>query len=208
MNNVGLLYVGAVLMINGLMLLGRIPSRSAAVLNLFVGALQCITPTVLIIQAHGEPQAILGASGLYLFGFTYLYVGIVNLAGFEAEGIGWFSLFVAFAALVYSGLSFFGPGNDPVFGVIWLAWALLWTLFFLVLALGKTRLTRFTGWTTLLLSQPTCTIPAFLLMTGSYQTSGTLAAIAAGVFVVLIALAGVLASRSEGWVGSNAAAPA
>ncbi len=40
MGSVGLLYVGAVLFVNGLMLLGTVPVRSASVLNLFVGALQ------------------------------------------------------------------------------------------------------------------------------------------------------------------------
>lgn len=79
MGSVGLLYVGAVLFVNGLMLLGTVPVRSASVLNLFVGALQCVVPTVLLIQAQGDSSAVLAASGLYLFGFTYLYVGISNL---------------------------------------------------------------------------------------------------------------------------------
>ncbi|WP_040406274.1 AmiS/UreI family transporter [Amycolatopsis nigrescens] len=196
MNNVGLLYVGAVLLVNGLMLLGRVPARSAAALNLFVGALQCVTPTVLIIQAGGDQEAILGASGLYLFGFTYLYVGVVNFAGLEPSGVGWFSLYVAGAALVYSGLSFW-RNEDPVFGVIWLAWALLWTLFFLVLGLGLERLTRFTGWATLLLSQPTCSVPAFLAMTGGYRSNAGTAWIAAAVFAALVALSALLAARGR-----------
>ncbi|WP_158880490.1 AmiS/UreI family transporter [Amycolatopsis anabasis] len=194
MNHVGLLYVGAVLLINGLMLLGHVPARSAAALNLFVGALQCVTPTVLIIQAGGDTEAILGASGLYLFGFTYLYVGIANLAGLEPQGIGWFSLFVAAAAVVYAGLSFWRQ-DDPVFGVIWLAWALLWTLFFLVLGLGRERLTRFTGWTVVLLSQPTCSVPAFLAMTGAYRSDAPTALLAAGIAVALVALAAMLTAR-------------
>lgn len=194
MNNVGLIYVGAVLLINGLMMLGRVPPRSAAGLNLFVGALQCVTPTVLIIQAGHDTTAILGASGLYLFGFTYLYVGIANLAGLEPEGIGWFSLFVSGAAIVYAGISF-GQGDDPVFGVIWLAWALLWFLFFLVLGLGKENLTAFTGWTVVLLSQPTCSLPAFLALTGVYRPSGAAAVIGAAAGIVLVGVAAALARR-------------
>ncbi|WP_199432858.1 AmiS/UreI family transporter [Qaidamihabitans albus] len=194
MNNVGLLYVGAVLLINGLMLLGRVPARSAGALNLFVGALQCLTPTVLIVQAGGDTDAILAASGLYLFGFTYLYVGVANLAGLEPEGVGWFSLFVAACAVVYAALSFWRDG-DPVFGVIWLAWSLLWTLFFLVLGLGRQRLTRFTGWTVVLLSQPTCTVPAFLAMTGAYRSNTTTGLIAAAAAVLLVGVAALLASR-------------
>ncbi|MBE1463498.1 AmiS/UreI family transporter [Kibdelosporangium phytohabitans] len=192
MNYVGQLYVGAVLLINGLMLLDRIPARSAAVLNLFVGSLLCVTPTVLIIQAGGNGDAILAASGLYLFGFTYLYVGINNLAGLEPEGLGWFSLFVAVTTVVYAGISFW-RFDDPTSGVIWLAWGLLWTLFFLVLGLRRTGLTRFTGWTTVLLSQPTCTLPAFLALTGAYPSGAAPAVIAAVVAALLVAAAAWLA---------------
>ncbi|GAA4543641.1 AmiS/UreI family transporter [Amycolatopsis samaneae] len=194
MGNVGLLYVGAVLLVNGLMLLGRVPARAAAPLNLFVGGLQCVTPTVLIIQAGGQQNAILAASGLYLFGFTYLYVGIANLAGLPPEGLGWFSLFVAGAAVVYAGISFWHD-HDPVFGVIWLCWALLWALFFLVLGLGVERLTRFTGWTVVLFSLPTCAVPAFLGLTGGYHPGAGAALIAAVAAVVLLAAATLLSKR-------------
>jgi hypothetical protein len=196
MSSVGLLYVGAVLLINGLMLLGNISARSAAPLNLFVGALQCVIPTVLIIQAGPDMNGILAASGLYLFGFTYLYVGIANLTNIEPQGIGWFSLFVAAAALVYSGLAF-GREHDPVFGVIWLAWALLWTLFFLVLGLGVESLTRFTGWSVVLLSLPTSAVPAFLIMTGVYQSNVRNALFAAALGVVLVGVAALLSTRDR-----------
>ena len=194
MGNVGLLYVGAVLFVNGLMLLDVVPARSAAVLNLFVGALQCVLPTVMLVMAAGDPAAVLAASGLYLFGFTYLYVGIVNLTGLEPQGIGWFSLFVAGGAVVYSALSF-TVVNDPVFGVIWLAWAVLWLLFFLVLGLRRARLTRFTGWSVVLLSQPTCTRPAFLMLSGNYRTSPGIAAIWAVGLAALLLVARVLSAH-------------
>ncbi|AIY45452.1 AmiS/UreI family transporter [Mycolicibacterium fortuitum] len=194
MGNVGLLYVGAVLFVNGLMLLDVVPARSAAVLNLFVGALQCVLPTVMLVMAAGDPAAVLAASGLYLFGFTYLYVGIVNLTGLEPQGIGWFSLFVAGGAVVYSALSF-TVVNDPVFGVIWLAWAVLWLLFFLVLGLRRARLTRFTGWSVVLLSQPTCTLPAFLMLSGNYRTSPGIAAIWAVGLAALLLVARVLSAH-------------
>ncbi|MGV9802198.1 AmiS/UreI family transporter [Mycobacterium sp. NPDC003449] len=194
MGSVGLLYVGAVLFVNGLMLLNVVPARSAAVLNLFVGALQCVLPTIMLVMADGDAAAILAASGLYLFGFTYLYVGIGNLAGLEPQGVGWFSLFVAAGAVVYAILSF-TVVNDPVFGVIWLAWAVLWLLFFLVLGLGRDRLTRFTGWAVVLLSQPTCTLPAFLMLSGNYRTTPGLAVVWALGFCVLLVLARALSTH-------------
>ena len=85
---VGLLYVGAVLFINGLLLLGAVEAKSAAPINLFVGALQVVTPTYLIFTANNDPMVVLNASGLYLFGFTYLYVGINLLAGLDTTGVG------------------------------------------------------------------------------------------------------------------------
>jgi hypothetical protein len=153
-----------------------------------------VLPTIMLVLAHGDDAAILAASGLYLFGFTYLYVGIVNLAGLEPEGIGWFSLFVAGGAVVYAVLSF-TVVRDPVFGVIWLSWSVLWLLFFLVLGLHRDQLTRFTGWSVVLLSQPTCTLPAFLMLSGTYRTSPGIAAIWALGFVVLFIAAKALSTR-------------
>ncbi len=45
---------------------------------------------------------------------------------------------------------------------------MLWGLFWLVLGLGKTRLTTLTGWLTLILSFTTCTIPGYLLLLGEW----------------------------------------
>jgi putative amide transporter protein len=172
--NVGLLYVGAVLFVNGLLLLGVVDGRAAAPINLFVGALQVITPTYLIIAAAGDPRAISLAAGLYLFGFTYLWVGINALTGWPAAGLGWFSLFVAVSALGFAIHSVVDLG-DRTFGVIWLFWSFLWLLFFLVLGLGIERLTRFTGWVTVVEAFGTAAVPAFLLITGHWADSTGLA---------------------------------
>lgn len=145
MGAVGLLYVGAVLFLNGLMLLGKVEPRAAGVFNLFVGAMQVITPTVLIISNPDDTAVILGASGIYLFGFTYLYVGINLLGGFDTTGVGYFSLFVAVMALGYSYANFQILG-DPAFGVIWLYWSFLWGLFFVLLGLKRAQITKYTGW--------------------------------------------------------------
>ncbi|MDP9863692.1 MULTISPECIES: AmiS/UreI family transporter [Streptosporangium] len=168
MGAVGLLYVGAVLFINGLMLLGKVEPRATAILNLFVGALQVITPTVLIIMSRGDTDVILGASGIFLFGFTYLYVGIGLLGGFDTTGIGYFSLFVAIMALGYSFANF-RILNDRPFGVIWLYWSFLWLLFFLLLGLKHDHLTTYTGWVTAIQGWVTAAIPSFLILTRYWQ---------------------------------------
>jgi hypothetical protein len=166
MGSVGLLYVGAVLFLNGVMLLGWVEARSAAPLNVFVGILQVVTPTYLIFTADGDPNALLGASGLYLFGFTYLYVSFNLFFDLDGTGLGYFSLFVAACALVFSGLNFFKEGfGDNAFGVIWLHWAFLWFLFFVLLGLNVESIGRYTGAVAAVQGIVTGAIPAFLLLT-------------------------------------------
>ncbi|WP_417215698.1 AmiS/UreI family transporter [Arthrobacter sp.] len=196
MTNVGLLYVGAVLFINGLMLIGLVPGKSAAILNFCVGIMQVVFPTIVILQAAGDLPAILGASGLYLFGFTYLYVGFNQVFDLPGEGLGWFSLFVTVCAVVFAVLQF-TTVKDPAFGVIWLLWAVLWFLFFLVLGLHMDHLTVFTGWFTIVVAHVTGTIPALYLLTGAYRpTAGAAwAAAAGGVIAAVVAV--VMAQRAR-----------
>lgn len=206
MGAVGLLYVGAVLFVNGMMLLGRVEARSAAVLNLFVGVLQVVTPTVLIVQADGDMTTILGASGIYLFGFTYLYVGIGLLAGLDTTGVGWFSLFVALVAPVFAVISWFEAGDYP-FAVIWVYWAFLWLLFFLLLGLHQESLTRFTGWVTVIQAWVTAVLPSFLLLTGRYEPSRSVAVTLAVLGVVVFAGLWLLLGRRSTSAPSSAGAP-
>jgi len=190
MSSVGLLFVGSVLFLNGLLFLGKADAKSVAVFNLFVGGLQTAVPFYLIATAH-TPNQILGAAGIFLFGFTYLYVGIVNLAGFRSDGIGWYSLWVAALATGF-GLTNILRFHDTPTGLLWLQWAVLWALFWVVLALGVERLTALAGWLTLILSLTTCTIPGFLLLLGDWgrvPTWGVIASIiATAIALVPVAL--------------------
>ena len=156
---VGLLYVGAVLFVNGLALVGWVKGTSMIPMNLFVGVLQIITPCYIIFTANGNQATIVGASGLFLFGFTYLYVAMNNAFNLDGTGLGWFCLFVVFAACVYSvwnfthsgalGVGLTGGSNanavGDLLGVLWASWAVLWFQFWLVLGVGKTGLTTWTG---------------------------------------------------------------
>ena len=135
MSAVGLLFVGAVLFVNGLLFLGRIDAKSAAPFNLFVGALQVAIPFYLIATAP-TPSDILLDAGIFLFGFTYLYVGISNLAGQSLVGLGWYSAWVAIMAAAF-GITNIVKFHDPTIGLLWLQWSVLWALFWLVLATGR-----------------------------------------------------------------------
>ncbi|WP_067171916.1 AmiS/UreI family transporter [Microtetraspora niveoalba] len=197
MGDVGLLYVGAVLFINGLMLLGLVDARAAALFNLFVGGLQVFTPTYLIISAGGGAKEILSASGLYLFAFTYLYVGIGLLGGFDTTGVGYFSLFVAIMALGYSYASF-QILDDPPFGVIWLYWSFLWFLFFLLLGLKRGHLTMYVGAVTAVEGWVTGAVPAYLTLAGFWKSwnQGLVAIVLAAFGVVVFAALWPLTRRA------------
>ncbi len=186
MSDVGLLFVGAVLIVNGIMLLGRMTPQAAAPLNFFVGTLQVVTPTFLIMTAGGDREVIAAAGGLYLFGFTYLWVGINTVTGWPGHGLGWFSLFVAVAALGYA--AFVWAGGGRVFVVIWLAWSVLWFLFFLTLALERDDLTRFTGAVAVIEGVLTAAVPAGLALSGLWRDSTAAAAALAVLLAVLFAV--------------------
>lgn len=205
MSSVGLLYVGAVLFINGLMLLGRVDARSVIPMNLFVGLLQVLTPTYLIFTAAGDADTIFNASGLYLFGFTYLYVALNQWMNLHGAGLGYFSLFVAVCALVYSYQNFAVFG-DNAFGVIWLYWSFLWGLFFVVLGLEVEVFTRYTGAVCAIEGWVTGAIPAFLLLTGRWADVNDGLAIGLAVFAVVVfgLLYPALVKRGPGGPGTAA----
>lgn len=195
MSAVGLLFVGGVLFVNAIMLLGRADAKNVGVFNLFVGVLQVAIPFYLV--ATGETaDEILNASGIFLFGFTYLYVGITNLTGQSTSGLGWYCLWVVILAVAFSLVNFI-RFDDVKFGTIWLNWAVLWGLFWLVLALGRDELTRATGWTTLVMSFTTCTIPAFLILIGEWDPVPGPLAVIVGVATIALALALVSRARTH-----------
>lgn len=186
MGDVGFFYSAAALIINGLVLIGYVSGKSALPLNLFVGSMQVVFPTLVLIQSNGEVEAVISASSTYLFGFTYLYVALNELTGSGGEGLGWFSLFVTCCACAFSVQSF--ASASPVYGVLWLFWGLLWFFFFAILALGKKNLERTCGWFTLLLGVFTVGVPGFLTLLGVFPDTGGMAWIMLGLGGVLLGL--------------------
>ena len=197
---VGLLYVGAVLFVNGLALIGWVKGTSMIPMNLFVGLLQIATPLYLIISADGDQATIVGASGLFLFAFTYLYVAMNNAFNLDGSGLGWFCLFVAIAACVYSWWNFDGYASlgssdstvGDLLGVLWATWAVLWFQFFLVLGLERTGLTQWTGAWCACQGIYTGLVPALFLLNIPNGLTTTfvviIAAVSVGTFLVTLVI--------------------
>ena len=186
----GLLFVGSVLLVNGLALLGRVDAAAAAPINLFVGALLVVVVLYLALPATDDLSPVFGAAGFLLFGFVYLYVGILNLTGHAATGVGWYCAWAAGVSLVIALVTFIRDG-DIKFGVLWLLWSLLFGMFFVVLGLGLTQFTVVTGWITVVESVITATIPGLLLLLGGWTDVPDLLAVAvAAAAAVLFLLIG------------------
>jgi putative amide transporter protein len=109
---------------------------------------------------------VLAAARFLLFAFTYIWVGINRLIDVDGRGLGWFCLFVAVTA-VPTAISLFGSGGPIWLALNWSAWAVLWFVYWLLLALGMGQLTRFSGWLTIVIGVVTAWIPGYLLLTGT-----------------------------------------
>lgn len=165
-----LFYVGAVLILNGLWMLGRIGDREISIINVFTGGLTLLVALKLAFGEGADGASIKAAALSLLFSFTYLWVAFNRFTGADGRGLGWFSLFVAITAVpvAIDTLSVASSTWDWWLGLSWAAWAVLWLLFFLMLALHKpiTRLTAgvaigqgiFTGW-----------LPGYLLLSGALR---------------------------------------
>ena len=135
------------------------------------------------------------AVGFLLFAFTYLGVAINNWTGGTGAALGWYCLWAVVASLVLAGVNF-ARYHDPRFGMLWLLWAVLFTLFFLVLALGVRQLEWATGWAATIEAVITTTIPGGLMLLGYWSSvPGRVAIGTGGITILLIAALAIWSSR-------------
>jgi hypothetical protein len=143
MLGLALVYVGFVLFINALMLLGKLDGKHVTPMNVFTGVLifAGVMRTV-VLQGEGIPPYFYAMQSL-LFGFTYLWVAINSIWNLDGKGLGWYCLLVAIVAVptAYTALP------DVGLVVLWLMWATLWFAFFLLLGLGMNIAKATAQWT-------------------------------------------------------------
>jgi hypothetical protein len=157
-----LLYVGAVLVINGIWLIGQarvaevgetgaraaeahpffIQGREVAVINVFTGFVGVVAAVTLMVQGNrSEDLPSIRAGGfILLFAFTYLWVAANGFLNAGGRAFGWYCLFVAVTAIpagIYTLANANGDDASIYLGICWFAWAALWFLFFLLLALDR-----------------------------------------------------------------------
>ena len=163
-----LLYVGAVLILNGLWMLGRIGEREIMVINVFTGMLTLLVSLRMALGEGADAASIKAGAFSLLFSLTYLWVACNRLSGADGRGLGWFSLFVSLTAIPISFdmlSTATASAGERWLGASWAAWAVLWLLFFMLLALRK-PLQRLTAWTAIGQGIATGWVPGFLILTG------------------------------------------
>lgn len=167
MLGLALFWVGAVLFLNGLWLLGKIGDNEIAIIDVFVGI---VTGAVAFYLAFvvNDPVSIQAAAFTLLFTFTYFWVAWNRWNHADGRGLGWFCLFVAITTvpIFFDTLGAASTTWDVWFAICWLSWCVLWFLFFLILALGRSQLTRMTGIICSAQGVYTGWIPGYLLLTG------------------------------------------
>ncbi|MGE7939630.1 AmiS/UreI family transporter [Bacillus paramycoides] len=169
MGYVGLLLSGAALFLNSLVILGKAEMKSAGVFNLFVGALQIIIPFYLIMISDQSNWTVYSYAATFLFGLTYLYVGVTFITGMSSTGLGWFCLWVVIIALFYMVVSFV-QFQDVLNALTWFMWALLWYLFF-VLNVQKKNINQYLGRIAFVQSWVTLTLPSLFYFMGIWGES-------------------------------------
>ena len=165
-----LFYVGAVLCLNGLWLMGRIGDNEIAVIDYFVGGITLLVSLYLAFGPGADAESIKGAALTLLFTFTYFWVALNRSNGADGRGLGWFCLFVAITAVPVAIQTLNGATTTwgIWFGLCWAAWAVLWFLFF-VLLVGKKQIAGFVGAVTLVEGVLTGWLPGYLLLNGFIQ---------------------------------------
>ena len=127
MLGVCLLFVGIVLINNGICNLTHVDKKSAAIMNIFTGGLSLFINFTNLVQGNYYAAG----TGL-LFCFTYLWVAINNIFDLDGRPIAWFSTFVAVNAIIFgivegiTGSTALGITADWRWAAIWWLWAILW----------------------------------------------------------------------------------
>ncbi|MDR3121553.1 MAG: AmiS/UreI family transporter [Clostridiales bacterium] len=155
-----LIYVGIVLINNGVCRLSGVDGRATAVMNLFTAFVSLTVNVISIVR--GDYYA--AATGL-LFGFTYLFSALNNIYKLDLRPYGWFSLFVAVNTIPCALIDL--AGGDWKMAVIWILWGVLWFTGFVECVLKK-GLGKFVPYLAICEGIVTAWIPGFLMLRGMW----------------------------------------
>lgn len=166
-----LVFVGITLFVNGVRICysisedetKHIAAKDVGVVNLFTGLVGLVLISVMAAQVARTGESLAPAAYMGLFVLTYIWLGINAFTGADGKAFGWFSLLVPLIGIPVA-IQTFGSAVtafDYWMGFSWLAWSLLWFMFFLWLA-RDIAIGKITGAMTALQGIATAFLPAIL----------------------------------------------
>jgi hypothetical protein len=150
-----------------------IQNREVAVLNIFTGFIGVVIALILLVQgAVGNNLASVRSGGfILLFAFTYLWVAFNQYLDAGGRAFGWYCLFVAITAIP-AGIYTLQNANGNIaliwLGINWFLWAVLWGLFWALLAL-ELPIARLTGWLAIVEGIATAWALGFAVLIGVFS---------------------------------------
>lgn len=168
MLGVCLLFVGIVLINNGICALWNVDKKAAAVMNFMVGGLSVFINFVSLVRGNYYAAG----TGL-LFGFTYLFVAVNNVFDLDTKPFAVFSTFVAINAVVFGfvegifGSVALGIEPDIRWAFIWWLWAILWGSAFVTDIMNK-KLGKFVPILQIFEGIVTAWIPGIMILLGNW----------------------------------------
>ncbi|CTQ32264.1 AmiS/UreI family transporter [Jannaschia rubra] len=132
-----LLYVGAVLCLNGLWMADFIHEREIVPINLATGTIALAVAGYMVFGPDANDETVAAAAMTLLFSITYFWVAWNRMTSGDGRGLGWFSLFVAITVLpvAWSRIAAAEDGFALWLGLNWVAWSALWATYFVALTL-------------------------------------------------------------------------
>jgi putative amide transporter protein len=166
-----LLFVGAVLLINGLGLLDLVDPRETAIMNIFTGVIAFLVCIHNAFAGGSDVQIQSCAYGL-LFSFTYLWVAYDNLTKQDGRGFGWFSFFVSVTAVAIAWDQYTRSTTfwTHWLTVCWAAWAALWFSYFILGVYKNPNWIRPVAFLTIIEAVLTAWLPGYLILSGHMPT--------------------------------------
>ena len=171
MSTIALLFVGSVLLVNGLVFLRRVDGIAAVPLNTLVGGFLILAALLSLHTAEQNdavtPALLFATTGSVLFGITYLTVAGNSLLGGTGTALGWYCAWATAIAAVLAGVGF--SAGDALSGWQWTAWAVLFLAFSLALNTGAEHLSAAAGVLAILHAVTTTSVPALMSIMGVWE---------------------------------------
>lgn len=151
--------------------LGFLQGREVAVINIFTGSIGVAVAILLVVLGgiNGVRSNVADAAFILLFAFTYLWIAANQFLGAGSRAFGWFCFFVAVTAVptgIYALRDAQGNVAATWLAIDWFVWAVLWFLFFLLLALER-PIMRQVGWATIAVAIGTARIFGYAILQGA-----------------------------------------